>query len=116
MEEIKSTEKLFLIEQSIKKFKPIINKAADAMRESGMSEYPIFIMHKQVISLGLSLIERSSNSEWAINVSNLEEFVSKKLIFDQKVADFKKTYKDPKEFNCFFVLSDLGAQFLFLKK
>ena len=30
MEEIKSTEKLFLIEQSIKKFMPIINKAADA--------------------------------------------------------------------------------------
>ena len=73
-------------------------------------------MHKQVISLGLSLIERSSNSEWAVNVSNLEEFVSKQLIFDKKVEEFKKTYKDPKAYNCFFVLSDLGAQFLFLAK
>ncbi len=116
MEEIKSTEKLFLIEQSIKKFIPIINKAADAMRASDMSQYPIFIMHKQVIALGLSLIERSPNSEWAINVSNLEEFVSKQLIFENKVEEFKATYKDPKEYNCFFVLSDLGAQFLFLAK
>ena len=116
MEEIKSTEKLFLIEQSIKKFLPIINKAADAMRESDMSQYPIFIMHKQVISLGLSLIERSPNSEWAINVSNLEEFVSKQLIFANKAQEFKDTYKDPKLYNCFFVLSDLGAQFLFLAK
>ena len=55
MEEIKSTEKLFLIEQSIKKFKPIINKAADAMRESGMSVYPIFIMHKPVSYTHLTL-------------------------------------------------------------
>jgi len=116
MEEIKSTEKLFLIEQSIKKFIPIINKAADAMRESGMSQYPIFIMHKQVISLGLSLIERSPKSEWAINVSNAEEFVSKRLIYAEKLEEFKLTYKDPAEFNCFFVLSDLGAQFLFLAK
>ena len=116
MEEIKSTEKLFLIEQSIKKFIPIINKAADAMRENGMSQYPIFIMHKQVIALGLSLIERSENSEWAINVSNIEEFVSKQLIFENKVKEFKTTYKNPKEYNCFFVLSDLGAQFLFLAK
>lgn len=116
MDEIKSTEKLFIIEQKIKKFKPIINKASEAMMENKISQYPIFVMHKQVIALGLSLVEKGPNSDWAINVSNLEEFVSKKLIFEDKMDEFKLTYKDPKSFICCFVLSDLGAQFLFLAK
>ncbi len=117
MEEIKETEKLFLIEQQIQNFKPILMKASEAMLDQDVSQYPIFVMHKQVIAIGLSLIERGThNSDWSINVSSLEEFVKKKLIYDSKAEEFKKTYKDPKKNLCLFVLSDLGAQFLFLKK
>lgn len=117
MEEIKETEKLFLIEEQIKKFKLILNKASEAMLEQNISQYPIFVMHKQVISIGLSLIERGKHdSDWSINVSNLEEFIRKQLIFDNKAEEFKQTYKDPTQNLCLFVLSDLGAQFLFLPK
>ena len=94
MEEIKETEKLFLIEQQIKNFKAILSKASEAMLEQDVSQFPIFIMHKQVIGMGLSLIERGThNSDWSINVSSLEEFVKKELIFKKKVDDFKQTYK-----------------------
>jgi len=82
-----------------------------------VSQFPIFVVAKQPIALGINIIDREkANSNWSINVSSLEEFVSKQLVFENKMEEFKTTYKDPAEFLCLFVLSDLGAQYMFLPR
>ena len=106
-----------VIENEMKTYTRLMCAAADKIRSSKASAFPIFVVAKQPVALGINLIDREkSNSNWSINASSLEEFVSKKLIFENKEADFKKTYKDPLEYLCLFVLSDLGAQYLFLPR
>lgn len=116
-EEMKEAEKLLVIENEMKRFNALLSAASDKILDSNASAYPIFVVAKQPIALGINLIDRDKvNSNWSINASSLEEFVSNKLVFETKAADFKSTYKDPKQNICLFVLSDLGAQFLFVPR
>lgn len=116
-DEMKEAEKLLVIENELKKYREVLSKASDKITASNASQFPIFVVSKQPIALGINIIDRDKvNSNWSINVSSLEEFVSKKLVFEVKVEEFKTTYKDPAEYLCLFVLSDLGAQYMFLPR
>ena len=114
-EEIKDVEKLMFIEKELRNYETLMCKAADSILEEGISNYPIIVAHKQDISLGVPLINRiESETNWSINASTLEEFYKKELIVKSRVDEFRKTYKNPKSNLCLFVISDIGAQFLFL--
>ena len=116
-EEIKEAEKLLIIENEMKRYNPLLCAATDKILQSNASAYPIFVVAKQPVALGISLVDREKqNSNWSINASSLEEFISNKLVFANRVDEFKKTYKDPRQFICLFVLSDLGAQYLFVPR
>lgn len=116
-EEIKDVEKLMFIENELRHYEALLTKTADSIIEEGVSNYPILVVHKQEVVLGVPIIDRNKlQTNWSINASTLEEFYNKKLIAESKIDDFRKTYKDPKENLCLFVLSDVGANFLFLQK
>lgn len=116
-EEIKEAEKLLIIENEMKRYNSLLCAATDKILQSNASAYPIFVVAKQPVALGISLVDREKqNSNWSINASSLEEFISNKLVFANRVDEFKKTYKDPRQFVCLFVLSDLGAQYLFVPR
>lgn len=116
-EEMKEAEKLLVIENEMKGYNKLLSAATDKVLGSKVSAYPIFVVAKQPISLGIQLIDRKvASTNWSINVSSLEEFVTAQLIFENKTEEFKRTYKDPKQFICLFVLSDLGAQFMFVPR
>lgn len=117
MEEIKEAEKIMIIQNEMKGFENILMQASDSILDQDVSKYPIFVVHKQEIGLGIPLVNRQKHStNWSINVSTLEEFFKKKLVVKSKVDEFRKTYKNPKENYCLFVLSDIGAQFMFLPR
>jgi hypothetical protein len=46
----------------------------------------------------------------------LEEFVTKQLIAEEKVEDFQTLFRYHQNDLCLFVLSELGANFIFLPK
>ncbi len=116
-DEMKEAEKLLVIENELKKYRDLLSTASDKVIDSNASQFPIFVVAKQPIALGINIIDRQKmNSNWSINVSSLEEFVSKQLVYENKLEEFKTTYKDPSEFLCLFVLSDLGAQYMFLPR
>ena len=67
--------------------------------------------------MGIALIEANPpKMYWSVNASTLEEFVTKNLVFEEKVKDFMSTYKNPETHLCLFVLSELGAQFIFIPR
>ena len=116
-DEMKEAEKLLVIENEMKRYNKLLCAATDKVIDSNASAFPIFVVAKQPVALGINLVDRKKmNSNWSINVSSLEEFITNNLVFEAKVAEFKKTYKDPKQFICMFVLSDLGAQYLFIPR
>ena len=108
--------KLQQIQEEITPFRAVMGSLADQILVQDVSRYPIFVVHPATIEVGLPVIEKGETSRWSVNVSTLEEFATKQIIQPEKVAEFRKVYKDPESFLCLFLLSDLGAQFVFMPR
>ncbi len=97
-------------------------KVADTLKESsyqirkrGFSDYPIFPIAKTNIQIGNLLVGRHElGTAWNYRVTYLDEFVQRKLVVEDKVEDFKNTYKDPDEFCCLFVVDPDFTNFIYI--
>jgi len=103
-----------------KEMKPYIKalaQAAGIILEQDISSFPIFVVHQHTLDIGINIVDREKvEGNWSVNASTLEEFVTKQIIAPEKVEDFKMVYKNSGEKLCLFVLSELGANFIFLPK
>lgn len=111
------SERLLLLEKELKIYKKALSEAADVIINEGVSNYPIFVAHQHEINFGLPLMEKEKiKGNWNINASSLEEFVVKKILHKDKLDAFKKNYKEPESSLCVFVLSELGANFIYIPR
>ncbi len=105
------------LESELKPYRKIMSKACDAILEKEVSDYPILVVHQQQIELGIPVVDRKDvKGSWSVNASTLEEFAMKQLIKTDKIEDFQSIYKDPNHHLCLFVVSELGAQFIFINR
>lgn len=105
------------LKQDLHSYIPIISNASDAILDQGVSSYPIFVAHQHDVAIGIPIIEKQENgSNWSIHASTLEELVTKKIISPEKLEAFRSVFKPPTESLCFFVLSENGAQFVFIPR
>lgn len=112
-----SAEDFMMLKDQLKVYVPIMQKAGDIVQDEGVSNYPIMVVHKQEVEIGIPLeISIDLPGRWKVHVSTLEEFVSKKIIEDEKIDEFRNLYKQHENHVCLFVLSQLGAQFVFFDK
>lgn len=103
------------IEKAIKPFRGIMSQAADVILNEQVSNYPIFIMFQGEINAGIAVVDREKHqSDWNIHASTLEELYTKKLIETSKVDDFRILYKKHAENLCIFIMSEEGANFVFI--
>ena len=116
-EEVSPIEKLLSMQQQLAKYDDLLAPAWDTVLVNEVSKYPIAIFSTLPIEAGVLLIDRDdAPGPWSVSMSTLEEFSVKGLIEESKVKDFQKIYKDPELHFCTFVISDLGAQFLFIPR
>lgn len=109
------TEKILLIKEQLELYSDIVKEAASKIKDEDISNYPIFIAHQDETNMGIPLINKNDvGGIWSINASTLEEFYTKKLIKEEKLEDFKNLYRNHKYDICYFVLSEIGAQYLFI--
>ena len=113
-----SEEKNFeSLEKELSPYKEILSKASDIIMTKEVSKYPIFVFHQHDIEVGIPIVDKNKvKGNWNVNASSMEEFSSKSLINEEKIEEFIKVFKDPEEHICLFVISELGAQFIFLEK
>ncbi len=105
------------IEREIRQYIPILSKAADSVLDQNVSNYPIFIVHQEEIEVGIPVIDpQKVKSTWSINLSILEEFAAKQIIKTENIDNFRQVYKDPQEQLCMFVISEIGANFIFIPR
>ena len=110
-------ELFFQLEAELKTYKKMMGEAADIIVDADVSNYPIFVVHQQEVEIGLPIADKDKiKGNWSINATTLEELVSKQLIKEDKVDEFRKNFKDVKKFLCLFTLTELGAQFIFLPR
>lgn len=105
------------IEREIRQYVPALGKAADEVLNQEVSKYPIFVVHQGELELGVSIIvKEKSKSNWSINMSILEEFAAKQIIPTENIDNFRDVFKDPETHLCLFVISEIGANFIFIPR
>ena len=93
---------------------PIKETSKDIIKEN-YSQYPIFIAHNDDVLIGEKILDKNDMATYYnISASTLAEFVEKKVITNDKLDEFKRSYKTPKEFICFFVIVDIEAFFVYI--
>lgn len=109
------TQLFLILEAQLKPYIKAMQSASEIIMNEQVSNYPIFAAHQGELSIGLPIIEAEKvGGPWNINASTLEEFVAKNIVYPEKIEEFRTNYKDPEEYVCVFVLSELGATFNFL--
>lgn len=109
------TEKIILIKEQLSAYIEVAGNVSDQVKNSEVSKYPIIVAHKEQIKIGVPIIKNDGSDEsWSLNVSSLEEFYTKKLISDNKLEEFRNLYLTHEQDICFFCISELGGQFLFI--
>ncbi len=111
------TELYVALEDEIKGYKKVMSDASDIIRNKDVSDFPIFAMHQQELEIGIPIAEKGKvQGNWNVHASTLEEFVSKQIIKPDNIEKFKENFKEPGDHLCVFVLSELGAQFIFVPR
>lgn len=111
------TEKFLQLQEDLKPYKGTMGKVIDELLANEVTKYPIFVVHQQEVEIGVEIVSKEKVAgNWTVNATTLEEMVGKQIIFMDKVDNFRKVYKDPEENICLFILSELGAQFIFIPR
>jgi hypothetical protein len=105
------------LDRQLSPYRKALSQAVDTIMEQEISKYPIMVVHQVEVEIGIPLIRREQvRGDWSVNASTLEEFVAKRIIDIDWVDRFRAVYKDPEDALCLFVLSELGATFIFLPR
>lgn len=106
---------LLLLKKDLDLYKDTLRQVGLDIRLEGLSEQPIFIAHQHEVSIGEIILDRKElGTEWTIQVSTFEEFMSRGIIQESKKDVFLYSYKNPDEFACVFVVVPEGANFVFI--
>lgn len=96
-------------------------KVADSLKEASYQirkagfEFPIFAICKVEQAVGQLLLDKKDlRLDWFYYASFLDEFVQRELVTQEKEEDFKKTYKDPDEYCCLFVVDEEFTNFVYI--
>ena len=103
--------------QDLNNTREYILKVLDEIKENDVSNYPILVLSKADIALGLKIVDKAEfDTKWNINISHLEEFVIKGVVQKDKAKDFIKVYKEHHRHFCLFVtLNEKEADFVYVK-
>ena len=110
-------QQLKKLDLELASYRKALSQAVDTILEQEISKYPIMVVHQLELELGIPIIRREEVAgSWSVNASTLEEFVAKRIIAEHLIDRFRSVYKDPEEELCLFVLSELGAMFIFFPR
>lgn len=99
----------------LKIYDGMIKEVSADMIAEGFTQYPIFIATEHEVKMGELVLQKDDHAAtFNIYASTLEEMVDRKLVLENKKADFIKTYKDPNKFMCVMLLTQTIASFVFV--
>ncbi len=94
---------------------PTLAQAADTILDAEVSAYPIFVAARVEAPIGV-LLAHLQPTGWYLYASTLEELVARQVVLEQRVAQFRAVYKDPRQHFCLFIIQEQGSNFLFVPR
>ncbi|MFN3529441.1 MAG: hypothetical protein ACK417_05920 [Bacteroidia bacterium] len=105
------------LQNDLRYYADYLQGLAREILDSGTSKYPVFVAHQfaEGINIGKAVLQHQHiETRWSVNVSLMEEFVKKGIVQHENFPEFKKSWKDPEEFMCVFVLAGAASSFVYL--
>lgn len=104
------------LEKDLKLYKESIREASETIIQDGVSDYPVFIMHKVPVPLGELILNADElDAEWSVSATTAEDLIKTGIIQIEKAKQFIASYKPAAEQMCLFVLPGDGrANFIFI--
>ena len=117
MKKAKPDERFKILEKELKPYLEVLEQAVDTILDQEVSDFPIMVIHQSEVEVGIPLVDRKKVvGNWSVNASTLEEFTVKNLITPEKIDSFKSLYESHSDQICLFLLSEFGANFVFIKR
>ncbi len=103
------------LERDLRYYASYLQGIAHEILDSGTSKYPVFVAFESGNpELGrLVLDHRQLDTKWSVRASAMEEFINRKVLGLEQFARFKKSWKDPNDFMCVFVLDPQQPSFVY---
>lgn len=94
---------------------PQLREIAEKVISEGISDYPIFVAAQEMIEIGKPIFDRDVVPvNWFFSASILEDFVRRELVKRENLGRFQRTFGDPSEKACIFVITGDDARFVFV--
>lgn len=82
------------LEKVLKKMRNSLTEAADTIRNENISNYPIIIVSRNDIELGIPLFTSANNEGgWFFRATTLEELHTKNIVNADALDNFRQLYK-----------------------
>ncbi|GGZ41244.1 hypothetical protein GCM10007049_38260 [Echinicola pacifica] len=92
-----------------------LKEASYQVRSRKFSQFPVFPVCKTAQPIGQLLIGNTDiKVDWNYYITYLDEFIQRKLVTEDSLEDFKKSYKDPDEYCCLFVVDEDFTSFVYI--
>lgn len=107
------------LQTDIGPFKEVLTKAAQTVRDQDVSNYPIFFAYageenSHAPGLAVTTIRTNRGTTWVVNLTTLEELVTKQIMTQERIDPFRKVYKNSPDTLCFLIVDEEGARFGFV--
>jgi len=101
----------------VKYYHSLMAEAFEGVITEGVSKYPVFIFHKQEVTVGLEIADRHQIAgDWSVNISTLEEFYIKGLVTIEQVEEIKSKIAGDHPRYCCLVLAEEKGSLIFLPR
>lgn len=105
---------LVSLEKDLELYTESIREISSEIIAEGLSAHPIFVAHQHTVSIGEIILDKEElNTNWTIQASMLSEFIEKGIIKPELKEMFLKSYKNPADYMCVFVVVPEGANFIY---
>ncbi len=93
----------------------LLKEASYQMRVRKISDFPVFPISKEDISLGQKIIEKESKAlKRDVYISYYEHFIQLQIVSEDNIDAFASSYKNPDEYCCLFVAEKHFMNFIYI--
>lgn len=113
----KEQEILSNLEADIKTLKKELNETVKAIVDGGYSKFPILLAHEENIAIAQKVIDKKDYlTHFSFSASTMEEMVVRKIITEDKQADFERRFKANQDKFCVLLVHPESMKFVFANK
>lgn len=112
-----STDNLVLesLQNDLSQVGDTLKQLAQLVIAEKVSEYPVFVAAHQFVQLGKPVFDLDDvQLNWYFNISTLEEMTQKGVVKAENLNRFRRTYGDPEERACIFVVTETDQRIVFV--